>query len=328
MKTGRALSVLMMAAVFGSVAATAATVDLTTYSTAYASAFYGFAYDPGTQQYYSHDGYGLPAPEPVNSYSNAAAFQAGLPSGNITVTNNSSGPNGSVSPPTGTYFVVNNGMLYGRPDDNSNNIAEWNATTGALVATTSIPGVGGTNFTDTFNWGGFSALNLFDDNGTLYMLAMNSAGTNWEILQLAPDLTVTNTIVTSLPTSLGYAFAINGELFVGDSFYSNAISYEVNLSTGAMSSVNYTLGGDPNEFGNGPYLSDLFYDQGNDTLFAYDTDSGTLYDTADASVLFDAPSASAAPEPGTFTLLLSGMLGVGLLTWIKSARRPLHVDLA
>jgi hypothetical protein len=220
----------------------------------------------------------------------------------MTIPNNALGYN----PPTGTYFVVNNGALYGRTDTTSNSIGKWDATTGALLATAPIPGIGGANSTDTFNWGGFSGLNLYNDNGSLYLLGKNTAGTQWDILSLASDLSVTRTLVTALPSTLGYAFVINGELFAGGSYNSNQISYKVDLATGTQSAVNFTFTGDSNS----PYLSDMFYDQTDDSLFVFDTTGKTLYETTNASVVLGASATPAVPEPESILLLLTVIAGV------------------
>ena len=205
-------SALILMGLLCTVAAKADFVPLTVFSTAYGSGFNGFAYDPVTQSFYSHHGYGYPSSQPVLEYNNVANFATGISSGSITL------PDSPYSSPAGTYFVVNNGVLYGRPDYNSNMIAMWNASTGTLVGSTTIAGIGGANGTDTFNWAGFSGLNLYNDDGSLYMLG--KSGTHWEILSIASDLSVTRTLVTSF-SSLGYAFVINGELFAGDSYNSN-----------------------------------------------------------------------------------------------------------
>jgi hypothetical protein len=261
-------------------------IPLISFSTAY-TAINGFAYDPVTQTFYGHPGYGLPMSEPVLAYNSEANFAARNSSGSITLPNSSS-VYGPVSAPTGTYFVVNDGVLYGRPDASSNTIDMWNATTGALLGSATFAGIGGTNGENTFDWGGFSGLNLYNDNGSLYMLG--NTDTNWDILSLASDLSVTRTLVTSLPTTLGYAFVINGELFASGSYDSSTITYEVNLATGAESTVDSTFTGITD-----PYYSDIFYDSSSDQLFVWNTYSDTLYDTSNASVLFNAPAS--VPEP-------------------------------
>jgi hypothetical protein len=294
----KTIPVLIVAGFLCTVAAKADNIPVTVFSTAFpaitgSTSFNGFAYDPVTQTFYSHPGYGFPASEPVLAYNSEAGFASATSSSSMTV------PNSSVSPPAGTYFVVNNGILYGRPDDSSNTLDMWNATTGALLGSATFPGIGGANFTNTFNWGGFSGLDLYNDDGSLYMLG--NTGANWDILSLSSNLSVTRTLVTSL-TTLGYAFVINGELFASDSYNSNTINYEINLATGVESTVDYTLTGISN-----PYISDIFYDSSSDQLFVWNSTSNTLYDTSAASVLFDAPLAS-APEPTSILLLATALI--------------------
>jgi autoaggregation protein RapA/B/C len=297
--------VLILGGFLCTVAAKADNIPVTVFSTAYPTTsfgpFNGFAYDPVTQTFYSHSGYGQPSSEPVLAYNSEANFAAGTPSGSMALPTSSDPTYGSISPPAGTYFVVNNGILYGRPDASSNTLDMWDATTGALLGSATFPGIEGTNGTGTFNWGGFSGLDLYNDDGSLYMLG--KAGANWDILSLSSNLAVTRTLATSL-TTLGYAFVINGELFASDNCCGSntPITHEINLATGAESTVNYTLTGIAS-----PYITDVFYDSSSDQLFVWDTSSNTLYDTSTASVLFDPPPPS-VPEPTSILLLATALV--------------------
>ena len=149
----------------------------------------------------------------------------------------------------GTYFAVDNGVIYGRTSSTGTGVARWDANTGSILETrASIPRMGGSNGAHTFNRGAFSGVNWMRDSTGSYLMGRNSAGTDWQINTMTPgDLsTIASTAKFTPPTSLsqlGYAFVINGTMFLGAAHNTDLVSMAVYTMTGALSTVNFTLTG-------------------------------------------------------------------------------------
>jgi len=198
-----------------------------------------------------------------------------------------------------------------RNTDNTAALATWNASTGAVQSTMSYSAFKG-NGQGTFEWGGYTALNVFQDSTGTYLFAVNATTSTWDISTLGSNLAVTNTINTGLGQgTLGWGFSIDGELFLSDNYQSNIISYEVNEQTGAVTPVFFTI-----PFAGSPsfYISNATYDPTNDTLYLYDTDGSTLYALADASENFG------IPEPAMLIPTGAALLAVLLLRKRHAAR--------
>ena len=82
----------------------------------------------------------------------------------------------------GTYFAVNNGVIYSRAAANDNgSVRKWDSTTGNAIggnvngSFAVIPNLGGDNGSqlggNRFDWGGFAAVNWMQDQTGLYVFA-------------------------------------------------------------------------------------------------------------------------------------------------------------
>jgi autoaggregation protein RapA/B/C len=291
------------------------TLNFSSFSTAYTSdGFYGFAYDSGTGTYYAHAGYGEIS-APVASYTSLAAFASNSPSGSITPADIVGGcvyPPTSCNVPDGTYFGVENGELIGRPNDSGTELAAWNASTGALDQTNSYSGVNGSA---TLGWGGFTGMNVLQDQTGTYLFDVGTDG-NWQVSTLGSNLAASGTEDTGLSAaSLDYIFLVSGTLFGGNG---NQVSYAIDPSTGAVTAANFSLNlpGDSS----GYYITDTVYNPNLDQLFLYDNTDQTLYSLSNASVELGVPAST--PEPGTLTLLLSPLACVVAWRGWPGRRRP------
>jgi VCBS repeat-containing protein len=238
----------------------------------------GFSMDPVTGKFYQRPGFGRMGGSPpyVFVFENAEHFAAGGPR---TIVN--------LQFPgfAGTYFVVRNGKLYGRTDsmDNSwpstSSISRWNAVTGQLELTSSIPNMGGINGTHTFPWGGFSGVNWLQDSTGMYVFGDSLSGP-WMICKMAEDLSVIETRIVN-NTDLGFAFPINGHLFVGQSSFAPFINSKLKIISGIFSGLSSQF------IGSSPwYIDNLFYDSKADVLYLHNYAVSGLYKVSGASTKF------------------------------------------
>jgi autoaggregation protein RapA/B/C len=279
----------------------AGTINFSNFSTAYnSSSFYGFGYDPGTGTYYAHAGYGQVS-APVDFYTSLEAFASNSPSGSIAPADTVGGcVYGPCYVPDGTYFTVENGQLIGRPNDSGTELAAWNASTGALDQTNSYSGVNGSA---TLGWGGFTGMNVLQDQTGTYLFDVGTDG-NWQVSTLGSNLAASGAEDTGISAAtLDYVFLVNGTIFGGSG---NQVSYAIDPSTGAVTAANFSLNlpGDSS----GYYITDTVYNPNLDQLFLYDLTDQTLYSLNNASVDLGVPVGT--PEPGTLTLLLAPLAGI------------------
>jgi autoaggregation protein RapA/B/C len=258
------------------------------------NSFHSVAVDPVTGKVYEHQGYASPV---FKVYANTMQFEAGSASSGL----------GTGRTIFGTYFAVNNGQLFGRTTTDTTAVATFNTSTGAVTETLAgYPGMGGINPTDTFNWGGYSGVNFMQDSTGMYVMGRVSGHTNWQIEKLGTGLASISSTNYNISDKVGYGFIINGILFTGDSYDSNAVTKSINLATGQVSTVNDTLVG----LGANLYMSNFSYDYSSDTLYAANYIGGTIFKASNASVQFGAPRVAAVPDPGSLMLLGLGMTGL------------------
>lgn len=282
MKTTRrftsTLTLLIVALALGLVSAQGTNLPLTLVRNQIVGAQSGGAVDPVSGAYVEKSGYD--ANTTYSIFANRAAFEAGTPGTTLTLDG---------GPGFGTYDGLLNGKLYGRSTNGDVSTTEtevrrWNASTGATeLILNSVPGMNGTNRVGSFNWGGYSGVNVLNDDGQLYILGVNSAGTAWELVKLNADLTIASTLAIAIPPTQGYAFIVKGQLFFGSSYDSKSITTRVNIATGAVSTVSHSFTG-----GSGsPYITNTFYDAAADCIYLYDNRDGKLYRADGAAALLD-----------------------------------------
>lgn len=265
--------------------------------------------DPMTGTYYQRPDF--TASTTLTSFSSQAAFEANSLPGTVSL---------SGSSVFGSYFTVNNGLLYGRDASvqltTSGNVPVnvWNLSTGAVTASAaSIGGVIGGNL--GFSWGGGSNGNFLQDGTGVYYLG-HASGTTWSLTKVSPSLAALSSVTfdvgpyatyPSSPERMGFAFMIGGQLFMGPVHIQNEINMRVDAATGAASSVSFTLTR-PGSATLGPYWSNTFYDPTSDTLYLNDRDSSTqsaLYKLGGAMAAFGL--ATATPEPAALMIFATGL---------------------
>jgi len=257
------------------------TINFNVFSTAFAGSytFYGFSMDPVTGYYYARSGYGpvYGGSGSVNVYPGPAALAANTPSSTVALTNGGF---------YGTYFAVQNGVIFGRTDSTTSAISSWNAVTGAAISSSSIPNMCGTNGNCTFDWGGFSGVNWMQDSNGLYVLGTDDSN-GWQVNQMNTDLSVANTqYIYPTNNELGYGIVIKGHLLTAAQFDTTTIDDDFNILTGIDQPVSYTLAGIPSSGYFGYYFSNALYDPTIDRLYIWNTDDGILYSADNVSAQF------------------------------------------
>lgn len=285
----------------------ASVINMSLFSTAYSipnsQVFHGFARDRSTGVFYRSQSY---IGTQVYQYSNVTDFQADTGSTLTTLDDVH----------LGAYGVVRNGKYFSRSNTTTGSVvSRFDASTGTIEIMQNFAGIDPTNGSATFDWGGYSTLNLFEDATGFYMYGKDMSG-NHTMSKLDDNLNILSSYQFSGSTgsdpSFGYAFDIKGHLFLGQDFSGTGIQTRVNLATGLTSSVNFTLGG----MGSPVYISDAYYDDLDDRLYvfgSYGYEMGTegLYCVDHAAEAF-----GVVPEPGSIVCL-----GVGLAAMMRVRRR-------
>jgi len=272
--------------------------------------FAGVSVDSSTGEAYVLTGYGPgyvgSNPTTLIRYASAATFEAGV-SGTIIT----SGTNF-----WGTYTAAQNGSVFGRSSTDSNGYptdaqtSKINGSTGAVQAVTTVAGMGGGNWSHTFDWGGFSAANVMNDGSRLYVVGGNAADGDWRISTYDYNLNALGSVTFSNATGTpGWGFAINGNIYFGDGYDSGQISQRVDASTGLVSTVNFTLTGISSL-----YINNASYDSYDNTLYL--NSGGTIYKLGDASSAFGVTTP--VPEPETYAMMLAGL---GMLGFMARRRK-------
>lgn len=288
-------------------AAFSASLNLSLFSLAHnpnpnTSHFAGYTRDRSTGLIYKSDWYQSPQVDVFNSVSdfqnNAVASSTTLDTDHL-----------------GTYAVVRNGKYYSRTGITSaSDASRLNVATGATEVTQNFASIDPTNGTATFDWGGYSSLNFFDDVTGLYVYGKDFSG-NHTIFRVDNNLNVLSSFTfagnTGADSSFGFAFNVKGYLFLGSDYSSNNIETRVNLLTGAVSSVSHSFTGLPGPYL--PYYSHVWYDDIDDRLYVnyttgFETDGMYSVDNV-ASTL------GVVPEPASMTAL-----GLGLAALLRKRK--------
>lgn len=279
-------------------ASSAVNLNLTTFSTAHqaSNTFNGFTRDRSTGDYYKSAHY---SGNTLNRYTNLGDFQADTNSTMATLGDQR----------FGTYHVVRNQKFFARSTTQiGTTVSRFNALTGAVELTANFANIDGTNGPATFDWGGFSTFNLFDDPSGLFMFARDLSGDQL-LMKVDSNLNLLNTFVISqAPTDPlpGYAFVVNGQMFVGDDFWIPTFTRRIDLTTGFETAVNFTFTG----ISGFPYLNHMFYDNLADRLYVTSSYSGVNSD--DRTYYMDnvAAQLDVVPEPGSMLVLGLGALAL------------------
>jgi autoaggregation protein RapA/B/C len=208
--------------------------------------------------------------------------------------------------PFGSYYGAHGGVVLARPDSNTATITAYDGTTGAQITSATYADHCGTNGACGFDWGGYSAMNLLQDQTGLYLLGRLAATDDWQLSRID-----TNLVLTPLTTFAhvnghdGYGIMIGGTLFIGNDFGSPDIDFAYNTLTGTAYDPDIVLNA-------GSYRASSFYDAASDTLFMANNSSGTdVWAVSNAASAFGV--AAAVPLPAAGWLLLAGLGGMAAL---------------
>src|SRR5215207_11736625 len=164
----------------------------------------GGAVDPISGKFYERSTFDGSAV--VRVYNSSAAYESGTGATILGLT-----PGG-----WGTYFAVQNGKIFGRSTSGTTEVRRWSGTTGQTeLILSAVTGMGGENGNHTFNWGGYTAVNVLNDNGQLYIVGAKQDFSGYLVVKLNPDLTIASTRNVAISSSQGFAFIIRGMLFIG-----------------------------------------------------------------------------------------------------------------
>lgn len=259
------------------------------------SSFSSMAVDPVTGKAYLVKGYNR---DGVATFANTANLETHTVGTNLGIGN------------YGTYLAAHNGALYLHTGSSASlQISKLSATTGAVQATKTVTGgMGAVNGADTFNWGGYSAINPMSDGSSLYVVGGMANNNRWSIATFDYALNQKKSVSFDLLNGqAGYAFAINGFVFFGDSYNSHHISRRVEAATGTVTIVDFTLTGmGPAAY---PYVTGITYDTLHDTL--YTTYHGGKVGKASNIAAQLGVQRSAVPEPGSIALFGVGLAALG-----------------
>ncbi len=260
------------------------------------SSYSSMAVDPVTGKAYLVKGY---IHDGVATFANTGALESHTVSGNLATDN------------WGTYLAAYNGSLYMRTGGLSSlQLSKISATTGAVQASTLVNGGMGTaNGQDTFDWGGYSGVNAMSDGSKLYVVGGRANNNKWSISTFDYALNQQSTVNFDLLNGhAGYAFAINGYVFFGDSYGSTHISRRVDATTGVVQNVDFTLAGLTPA---GTYITGITYDSLHDTL--YTANAGGMMGKAGNIAAQLGVRRAEVPEPGSVALFGLGLAALGLL---------------
>jgi autoaggregation protein RapA/B/C len=254
--------------------------------------------DPTTGKYYERTGRSVSAdgPADVIEYANKAAFEAGIPSGSVTLQDPGF---------YGTYAAVSGGKLFGRTGSDDTSAARFNLATGAIETSVgSYADVNGLNDSSIgFDWGGYTALNFLQDSTGMYLLAkdLDAGGQTWQLDRIDSNLNViemkkfvADFTPGSEPETLGFAAMIDGVLFMGNHHDATGFDHTFDFATGQYASVDFDFVG----AGATHNFDNVLYSAKDDALYLHNFDDYSFYKLDNAAPLLGR-QAHTAPEGGS-----------------------------
>ncbi|MEM7002547.1 MAG: hypothetical protein AAF529_17290 [Pseudomonadota bacterium] len=214
----------------------------------------------------------------------------------------------------GSYAAVKDGQLFGRLGPMDQRYGRWDIGTGQLTASTALTNFEPQNGYGTFNWGGYSGLNTYNNGTNTYVVGGQIGTSDWRVEQIDENLNnsfvgnmtaSSSTLFAGQPT-FGLGFLIGNYLFMGDSYNSGQISTRFNVLTGVQDVVDFQLTG----FNNSLFLNNMVYDQFSDRLVIWNNSNRTYWSLDNAAAAFGVDPSIQVPAPGQLSLLLLGTLAL------------------
>ena len=213
----------------------------------------------------------------------------------------------------GSYAAVKDGQLFGRLGPMNQQYGRWDIGTGQLTASTALTNFNPQNGLGTFNWGGYSGLNTFNNGTNTYVVGAQTATTAWRVEQI--DQNLNNSFVGNIspaftpfsPLTFGFGFLIGNHLFMGESSLNGQISTRFNVLTGVQDTVDFQLTGFTSS---GLFPTNMVYDQFSDRLVIWNDNGRSYWSVDSAAAAFGVDPSVQVPAPGQWSLLLLGSLAL------------------
>ncbi len=224
----------------------------------------------------------------------------------------------------GSYAAVRDGQIFGRLNRMDQQYGRWDIGTGQLTATTTLTNYNPQNGSGTFNWGGYSGLNTYNNGAQTYVVGAQTGTTDWRVDLIDQNLN-TNFVGNITPgmdpfnqQTFGFGFLIGRYLFMGNSFNSGQISTRFNVLTGMQEDVDFQLTG----FNTSLFLNNMVYDQVSDRLVVWNNSGRSYWSLNNAAEAFGVdPTVITVPEPGPLSLMLIGALALAGVK-MQQRRKP------
>ena len=243
----------------------------------------------------------------------------------------------------GTYMAAQDFQIFGAAvggkSDSNSAIAAWQGKTGELSGfRDSLPDIGNSKDAATFDWGGLTSINWFQDNTGTYVLGSHDSST-WSLFRMK-GLEIESSHKFEAK-SLGFAFMMDGTLYSGSSSREGVVNSAFNFEKGAMSDVTYKFSGLADD---NLSITGTAYDAKNDRLYLTDSGNDMMFAVSNARELFASfggggggggipgipgvpggggggggGSPGAVPEPDSWAMMLSGF---GLIGFLMRRRKP------